>query len=183
MAKITFTQDQIERSYKIVDEGLYYVKLTSFRQKHSKNAVFANGAWDNYNLNPQLEITRCGDGSAAPTKDDGKPVPIFYNLNTKAPWIMVDFTHMFGIPHEDLGGGNYQMPGIWTPEAEPDLEKCEYKGPLINKEGLLYLVKTTYNGNDQNKPKYFQCAIKDCAQRWPKIHASHVKDLLKVKAK
>lgn len=174
MAKLTFTQDQIERKFKVVDEGLYYVKLSTFKPKLSSKG-------DSYNLYPYMEITRCGDGSPAPTKEDGSPIPVFYNLNTKAPWIMVDFCHMFGIPHEDLGGGKYQMPGIWKPESEDDLAKCDYVGPLVNKEGLLYLVKTKWEGTDQNKPKYFQCAIKDCAQRWPKIN--HVKDLLKVKTK
>ena len=162
MAKLVFKTESIERNRKVVDEGIYWITLTGFAPKIAKNG-------DSINFNPVLELTSMEDGSPAPTKDDGKPVPVFCNLNSKGAWVINDFCHGFGLPMEDDGQGGLSIPGIWVPESEQDIEKCEYKGPLIGRKAKVFLSKTEYNGQPQNKIKYFVCAVSDCAQKFPKI--------------
>ena len=171
MAKLQFTPNQIENSYKVVDEGLYWITLTGFAPKMSKKKPDGSGG-DSINFNPTMELTSLEDGSPAPVRDDGKPLPVFGNLNTKGAWVINDFCHGFGIPMETDSAGNLSIPGIWVPEAETDIEKCEYKGPLVGRKALVYLAKTTYNGKEQNKIKYYVCAVPNCAQKFPKIKHS-----------
>jgi len=165
MAKLVFKSTSIERNRKVVDEGNYWVTLTGFAPKMSK-------AGDSINFNPIMELTSLEDGSPAPTKDDGKAIPIFSNLNSKGEWVINDFCHGFGIPMEEDGQGGISIPGIWVPEAEQDISKCEYKGPLIGRKALVHLVKDTYQGTEQNKIKYYVCAVPGCAQKFPKIKHS-----------
>ena len=165
MAKLVFKSEEIERSRKVVDEGLYWVTLVGFKPAASK-------AGDSVNFNPIMELTALDDGSAAPTLDNGKPVPVFSNLNSKGAWVINDFCHGFGLPMEDDGHGGLSIPGIWVPEAEQDIAKCEYKGPLIGRKAKVFLSKGEYNNQPQNKIKYFVCAVANCAQKFPKIKHS-----------
>ena len=173
MPKLVFSKDKIESTYKIVDEGLYTVEITGFKPKKSKSS-------DSVNLNPQMEIVALGDGSPAPKKEDGKNIPVFYNLNTSADFAMNDFCHCFGLPMEDCGGGNMTIPGTFDgPDGVENADKWVYKGPLLHRKGVVMLVKDTYNGKENNKVKYFVCAIKDCHQKYPKV--KHSTDLTKSK--
>lgn len=167
--KLVFKPESIERTRKIVDEGLYYVTLTGFAAKVSSKG-------DSINYNPIMELSFLADGvTPAPFKDDGKPIPVFYNGNSKAEWALNDMVHGFGLPMETItvdGTTGLSLPGIWVPEAEEDISKCEYKGPLVGRKAQVYLVKETYNGTEQNKIKYFVCAVPNCAQKFPRIKHS-----------
>ncbi len=171
MPKLNFSKSKIESTYKVLDEGLYKLRLLGFNPKPSK-------AGDSTNLNPIMEAVSMADGSPCPTKDDGKNIPVFYNLNTKADWAANDFVHCFGLPMEETGEKDEHgdplmtIPGNWGTG-----DKWEYKGPLIGRTGIVYLIKDTYNGKEQNKIKYFVCAVDQCEQRFPKVR--HSTDLTK----
>jgi hypothetical protein len=165
MAKFVFKTTEIEVSRKVVDEGVYWLTFNGFAPKMSQKG-------DSINFYPQLDITSMEDGSPAPTKDDGRPISLMFNCNEKAKWIINDMVHAFGIPLEEDGQGNSMIPGVWVPEGEQDITKCEYKGPLIGKKGKVHLIKGDFNGTPQNKIKSFFCAVPNCQQKYPKIKHS-----------
>lgn len=179
MAKLTFTPEQLESNFKVVDEGLYQIELVGFGQKLSSKK-------DSVNYNPTFEIVGTLDGSPTPTKDDGSPIVLkyAYNGNSKIANFLQDMCHSLGLPMDGDDQNGYSLPGIFDgiQHESDDMatwhpEKWEYKGPLLHRKGIAYLVKTSYNGNDNNKVKYFQCAISDCTSRFPKC--KHSTDMLK----
>ena len=182
MAKLVFTQDQLESNFKVVDEGLYQIELVGFLPKLSSKKT-------SINYNPQFEIVGTTDGTPTPVKEDGKPIIMKYAFggNSSVPNMLNDMCHCLGLPMEGDEVNGWTLPGVFDgiQHESDDIatwhpEKWEYKGPLLRRKGFAFLVQSEYNNNKSNKIKYFQCAISDCTARFPKI--KHSTDLLKSKS-
>lgn len=160
-------QMQVESlAYKVIPAGIYEFKLAGFKPKWSKNK-------DSINFNAILEIIN------NPEYDGTK---IFEGCNSKAGFIQVEVVHALGLLMQDLGNGNYVMPGVWDgkPETfkEDDPTSWVYEGPLVGRTGKFEVAVEPYLGNDTNKVRQYFCALSDveCALQFGKD--KHKKDLL-----
>lgn len=137
---------------KPVQSGWYKLKLTGFRPKLSKDK-------QSVNLNAQLEV------------HDGKPeengTKVFAGLNTKFARAHADFSHGFGFPLNPDG----TLPGDWVPDPKDpeNIEKCQYRGPLLGKTMEAELAVTSYQGNERNEIKQIKCKIDGCHTKFPDI--------------
>lgn len=134
--------------------GWYDLKFTGFRPKKSK-------AGDSINFNPVMEIIN------HPTEAGKK---VYETLSQKMDRAVNDFSHAFGFPLEADGS----IPGDWIPDPNDlnNVEKMQYKGPLLGKTCRAELIVSTYNGNDSNKVKQYACKVTDCAMKFPEIKHS-----------
>lgn len=159
---------------KPVPNAVYQVKVDGFEPKLSSKG-------DSVNMNPVLKIVNHPEHNGA---------RIFFNGNTKAPWILQDFSHCFGLPMEphptgENGAEEMHLPGgpaAWKadPTAPEDLSKMKYVGPLLGKVGKIEVLYVQNPGQKpRNEIKQFLCAIDGCATKYPEIN--HTSDLLKKK--
>jgi hypothetical protein len=132
--------------------GWYELKLTGFKPKLDKSK-------QGVNYNAQLEIVN------NTTENNGKKV--YMGLSTKFARAHADFTHGFGFPLNPNGS----IPGDWVPDsADPNnVEKFQYKGPLIGKVMKAELGITTYQGNERNEVNQIMCKVDGCATKFPEI--------------
>lgn len=152
-----------------VPNGIYEVQLSGFEPKVSKNG-------DSINLNPILKIVNH-------PQHNGQR--IFFNLNTKAPWIMQDLAHAFGFPMEehptgDGGAMEAHLPGgpnAWQGNPD-DISTMKYQGPMLGQVAKVEVIEEHKpNQRPRNNIKMFICAIPDCSTKYPKV--THSTNLIK----
>lgn len=147
---------------KPVPSGWYKLKFKGFKPKKSKNG-------DSVNYNAQLETT---EGKA-----DFNGKPVYMGLNTKMARSFVDFSHGLGFPLTPTG----EFVGTWTfddKDAE-NVEKAQYKGPLLGRVMEAELVTTTYDGNERNEIKQIRCVIQNCATQF--LDIKHMTNMISSK--
>ena len=174
--RLIFTPQTVDNSRKLVEEGLWTLRLREFR-----SAVSSKG--DSINYNPVFEIVSGDNGVPAPKLDNGNPLDIWYTGNSKYKngLGLQEFCHALGFPMEEVeenGQKGFALPGKWVPENEDDIGKCQYIGPLVGRTAKAYLIK---GEDDKKRPKnlikYFVCSVPNCAQRFPKVN--HIDNLIK----
>lgn len=132
--------------------GWYELKLTGFKPKMDKSK-------QGVNLNGQLEIV-----NNTVENNDKK---VYMTLSTKFDRLLADFSHGFGFPLKPDG----TLMGDWVPDpSDPtNVEKAQYKGPLIGKIMKAELVVTSYQGNERNEVNQIMCKVDQCAVKFPEI--------------
>jgi len=137
---------------KPVPGGWYELKLTGFKPKWDKSKT-------GILLNAQLEIVN------NTAENNGKKC--YMGLSNKFDRVYADFAHGFGFPLNPNG----TLPGDFVPDpADPsNVEKAQYKGPLLGKIMKVELVVTSYQGNERNEVNQIMCKIDQCAVKFPEI--------------
>lgn len=147
--------------------GLVSVRLYGFKPKKSK-------AGDSVNFNAQMKIINHPE-------NDG--YPLYETLSAKAGFTMWDFAHGFGLELEDMGNGQYSIPGVWDGDLvkfkEDDPTTWVYEGPLVGRDAQVEIAPDTYEGKTSMKIKRYICTVPDCDTRFP--DNKHSTDLLKRK--
>ena len=112
---------------KPVSAGWKKLRLTGFKPKLASKK-------DSVNFNANLEVI-----DALPEENGHK---IYLGLNTKMARQHADFAHGLGFPLNPDG----TLPGDWIPDAndKDNVDKYQYKGPLLGKTMDVELVVTTY---------------------------------------
>jgi|SRR6267143_2657088 len=138
---------------KVQPSGWYKLKLVGFKPKLSTKK-------DSINFNAQFEVLNSAGG-----QDFMKFV--FHNMNQKFEKNVNDIVHGLGFPLEADGS----IPGQWVFDPiDPDnVEKAQYKGPLIGRTLEAELATTTWNSNDRNEIRQVRCAVPDCSSKFPYI--------------
>lgn len=138
----------------------YKLKFKGFKPKISKDKQSTN-------FNAQFEIVEHSP------ENNGKPV--YMGLNTKFEKAFNEFSHGLGYPLNPDG----TFVGDWTPDPnDPDnVEKMQYKGPLLGRVLEAELVVTSYQGNERNEIKQTRCKIDGCATKFPEI--KHLTNMVK----
>lgn len=140
----------------------YKLKFKGFRPKMSKNK-------DGVNFNAELEVVE-----HTPETNGSK---VYMVLSTKFERALLDFCHGLGFPMNADGTfpGNFEFD-----KNDPEnVEKAQYKGPLLGRTMKAELVVTTYQGNEKNEVKQISCAIDGCATKFPDI--KHLTNLVGTK--
>lgn len=163
--KMGFDKDSL--TGKTVTPGLYTLRLTGFKPKKNKDG-------DSVNFNAQMKIIN------SPEFDDTK---MFETLSAKAGFTQWDFAHAFGMELEDMGNGQYVLPGTWDKDLAKfkadDPSTWVYDGPLLGRDAQVEIANDTYEGKINNKVKRYICAVPDCDIKFP--DNKHSQDLLKRK--
>lgn len=169
--KMAVSNDKLEGK-DAVPAGLYKLRFVSFAPKFSAlKPGEPEGTIKSLNYNAKMEIIDNPE-----VLKDG-PRYVYEGLNENAGWILQDWCHALGFPMETDGKASW-FPGDWEGE-EGKAETYKYNGPLTGQVMEAEVAITVFNGKDVNKVRRYLCAIKDCAQKFPKIQ--HSKDLLKKK--
>jgi hypothetical protein len=176
MAKVTFKPKQFSTEFPLLEEGLYNFEVDDFTPKW----VAKKGDLDTrtreergINFNPVCNVVSSVDGKTIPTREDGKPLRVFFNATSTMSQMLEDFSHACGLPLEGDPETGQSLIGSWEPVAEPDIEKCHYVGPLSHRKFQAYVIKSEYEKNGvkvpKNEFKYFVCRVENCAQKFPKL--------------
>jgi hypothetical protein len=138
---------------KLQPNGWYKVKLVGFKPKKASKDP------NSINFNAQFEILN----SAGP--DFQKFV--YATMSDKMPKHINDIVHGLGFALEKDGS----FPGSWVfpPEDADNVEKAQYKGPLMGRTMEVELATTSFNGNDRNEIRQVRCAVPDCATKHPDV--------------
>lgn len=166
--KMGFDKDSL--TGKQVLPGLYTVRLMGFKPKKNNNG-------DSVNFNAQMKIINHPEY-------DG--TPLYETLSAKAGFTQWDFAHAFGMELEDLGNGQYVLPGTWDKDLakfkEDDPSTWVYDGPLLGRDAQVEVANDP-NFRDStkldNKIKRYICAVDQCDVKFP--DNKHSQDLLKRK--
>ena len=137
---------------KPVPNGWYKLKFKGFKQRLSKDK-------GSVNYNAQLSIVE--------NKPEYNDKPIYMGLNTKIARWHVDFTHGLGFALK--ADGDYEGSWVFDPADPENIEKAQYKGPLLGRVLEAELVTTSYQGNERNEIKQIRCAVPGCATKYPEI--------------
>lgn len=163
MAKFTVNRESLEGG-EVYPAGIYQFQMSGFKPKLTNPSP---GKDRSTNLRPQMKIT-------GHSQLDGKP--IFAELNEKAGFVILDFTHALGLKmdNEDNDAVPAEIPGEfinWDP-AKP--EASSYAGPLLGRVGQVELAEVpAKKKNDKgeyevvpnkfrNEIKRFICAVPGC---------------------
>lgn len=133
--------------------GWYKLKLVGFKPKKSQKDA------NSVNYNGQFEILN----SAGP--DFNKFV--FATMSDKMQKHINDIVHGLGFALEKDGS----IPGDWIedPSDSSNVEKYQYKGPLMGRTMEAELSTTSYNGAERNEIRQVRCSVPDCTVKYPDI--------------
>lgn len=136
--------------------GWYKLKLIGFKPKRGAkdpNSINYNGAFEI--VNPAIAKTANGTDR------------LYATMSIKMPKHINDIVHGLGFALEPDG----ELPGQWIPDtADPEnVEKFQYRGPLLGKTMEAELAITSYNNNDRNEIRQVRCAVPACATKFPDI--------------
>lgn len=151
MPKLTASKEEI-KGLPPMKEGMLTVRLDGFKPKWSKDK-------GSVNLNPEMTVINHAE------YNDRK---VFDNLNTKGKWVWKDFCHAFGVPMAEDSNGDFEFPGDWdTPDGKDasEPENWIYRGPLLGQTAQLYIIQSSYNGQDNNKIKFYCCRVQGCTEK------------------
>jgi hypothetical protein len=135
--------------------GWYKLKLLGFKPK--KGGKDPNSV----NYNAQFEILNpATQGQNASTR-------LYATMSTKMAKHINDIVHGLGFALEPDG----ELPGQWVPDtADPNnVEKVQYRGPLLGKIMEAELAETEYDGNKRNEIRQVRCTVAGCATKYPDI--------------
>lgn len=140
--------------------GWYRLKLIGFKPKAGKtdpNSINYNGQFDILNPHNPKGSTR-----------------VYETLSIKMPKHINDVVHGLGFVLEPDG----ELPGQWVPDPadSENVEKMQYKGPLLGKTMEAELAVKEYNGRKSNAIRQVKCALADCAKKFPDIR--HQTDMI-----
>jgi hypothetical protein len=138
---------------KVQPNGWYKLKFVGFRPKRSQKDK------DSINFNGQFEVLN----SAGPDFQKN----VYAIMSDKMQKHINDIVHGLGFPLEADGS----IPGTWIfdPKEPENVEKAQYKGPLMGRTMEAELGTTTYQGNDRNEIRQVRCVVTDCASKYPDI--------------
>jgi hypothetical protein len=150
MPKLTVSKESIERPEPL-PEGTYVVRLDGFRPASSRDG-------GSVNYNPVLVVV---DSVEHGTAYSGRRV--FTNLNSKAGWIINEFSHAFGYPLVD-DGESLALPGEFVgPDDDPS--QWSYVGPLVGRTARVRVVQTQgQDGSIRNEIRQYYCSVPGCAE-------------------
>ncbi len=136
--------------------GWYKLKLIGFKPK--RGAKDSNSI----NYNGQFEIVNPAIAKSAQGADR-----LYATMSIKMPKHINDIVHGLGFSLEPDG----ELPGQWVPDpADVDnVEKFQYKGPLLGKMMEAELAETEFNGNKRNEIRQVRCAVPACNTKFPDI--------------
>ncbi len=143
--------------------GWYKLKFLGFKPKRGKTDP------NSINYNGQFEVLN----SATPAVG-GQKAMVYATMSIKMPQVINDIVHGLGFALEADG----ELPGQWVPDpADADnVEKFQYKGPLLGRTMEAELAETEYQGNKRNELRQVRCAVPGCATKYPEI--KHRTDLI-----
>lgn len=147
------------------DKEVVEVRLVGFRPKKNKKG-------DGVNYNAILQLVN------HPMLQKFPEYKIFDTLSNKMPKVIQDFTHAFGFPLEPTG----ELVGQWVPDPNDvaNVEKYQYKGPLIGKTARIEVGTQNWeNQGERSAVRRYYCKVDQCATKFPDIR--HSTDLLKKK--
>lgn len=136
--------------------GWYKLKLVGFKPKQSSKK-------DSVNYNAQFEVLN-------PAGPEFQKM-VFATLNQKMATQIQDVVHGLGFPLEADGN----LPGEWivAPDDPDNVEKYQYKGPLIGRTMEAELAVTKFQNNpERNEIRQVRCVVKDCVSKFPDIRHS-----------
>jgi len=138
----------------------YKLKFKGFRPKLNSKK---DGSM---NFNAELEVVE-----SAPDNNGSR---VFMTLSTKFERALLDFTHGLGFPMNVDG----TFVGDWEfdPNDKENIEKAQYKGPLLGKTMDAELVTSSYQGNEKNEVKQIKCKVEGCAIKFPDIR--HITNMI-----
>lgn len=138
----------------------YKLKFKGFRQKLDKSK-------QGMNFNAELEVVE--------NKPETNGTKVYMVLSTKFERALLDFSHGLGFPMNADG----TFAGSWEfDQKEPEnIEKAQYKGPLLGRTLDAELIVSIYQGSEKNEVKQIKCAIDGCATKFPDI--KHLTSLVK----
>lgn len=159
MPKMGVDPEKIKAPKPVPGNQWYKLKFKGFRPKLSKDK-------QSMNFNAELEVVE------HTVETNGSKV--YMGLNTKFARAFVDFSHGLGFPLNADGtfAGNWEF----DPKDPENIEKAQYKGPLLGRTMKAELVVTSYQGNERNEIKQITCAIDGCATKFPEI--KHITSLI-----
>lgn len=133
--------------------GWYKLKLVGFGPKKASKDP------NSVNFNGKFEILN-------PAGQDFIKF-IYAVMSDKMPRHINDIVHGLGFPLEQDGS----IPGQWVfdPKEPENVEKAQYKGPLMGRTMEAELAVTNYQGNDRNEIRQVRCAVADCASKYPDV--------------
>jgi hypothetical protein len=143
----------------VIPDGWYYLQFTGFKPAYSKDK-------GSVHFKPEFEVVQHAELNGR---------RVWPSVNSKAGWIVTDFSHAFGqelveIDNENKGTdqANLTIPGVFEGYDEnpgnPDVWK--YHGPFTN--GVIYAEVATeiqQNGKPRNEIRQYKCAILGCEVR------------------
>lgn len=166
--QMSFDKDSLLQ--KVIPAGLYDVRLLSFKPELNKNK-------DGINFKPRMVVIN---------NPEYDKTSVFDTLSSKAGFTQWDFVHAFGLELEEIGNGNYVIPGTWDGDPatfkETDPSTWKYDGPLIGRDAKLELaIEPSFNDSAKmvNKIRRYICAVPDCATKFP--DNKHIMDMLRKK--
>lgn len=154
MPKMGVDPNEVKAPVPVPGNQWYKLKVKEIKaQKGKKDA-------NTVNLNVKTEVVESGN-----SEYNGKVIFILLAQKFARAW--PDFAHGCGFPLQPDG----QLPGDWIFDtAEPDnVEKAQYKGPLLGRILEAEVIVDNYNGNENNKVKQIRCKLPDCATKFPDI--------------
>lgn len=141
-----------------VPAGWYTLQVKGFRPRASKDR-------QSVSLNAEMAIV-------SPSEYEGRRV--FASLNSKAGFILFDFTHACGLPMEEVQDENagtekasLTIPGMFDGQDKfpEDPTQWKYIGPLLNRTLEAELAETEYQGKKRNEVRQFKCAVAGCTEK------------------
>lgn len=151
--------EQVKAPKPVPGNQWYKLKVKGIKVKNSKDK-------QSHNYEILTEIVE--------NKPEYNGTKIYCRLNTKFARAWVDLSHALGFPLNPDGS----FVGTWEfdPADPENVEKAQYKGPLLGKIMDAELVVTSYQGNEKNEPKQYRCTIEGCATKFPDI--KHMTNLI-----
>jgi hypothetical protein len=166
--------------------GIYTFEITGWDMKWSKakgpdgkatDADDLNPATRSLNYNPQLKVIEDEQGNFV---DEKKFNRVFFNVNSKAGWIVNDLCHGCGIDVQFLEPGNpkspFTIPGtIDGDDTQPTLT-WNFVTPLNSARFKAVIERTMSSQKEYANIKSILCTFPNCASIYPKMQ--HSKNLL-----
>jgi len=154
---------------KPVPAGWYDLKVKALRAKYTKGTKPEDGKI-NYEIDTNVVSAR------DPNHNDSF-VMVRANNGPFQGFAVVDICHGAGLHIEKDGS----WPGglsAWSfdPKDPENVEKAQYKGPLLGRVLNAEVITTSWEGNERNSVKQIRCKVPDCAVKFPDIR--HRLDLL-----
>lgn len=160
--KMGIDPEKLKAAKPVPGNQWYKLKFKGFRPKLSKSK-------DSVNFNAELEVVE-----HTPETNGSK---VYMVLSTKFAKALNDFSHGLGFPLNDDGtfAGSFNF----DPKDPENVEKAQYKGPLLGRILEAELIVSSYQGNERNEVKQIKCAIAGCATKFPEI--KHLTNLVGTK--
>lgn len=151
--KMGVDPEQLKAPKPVPGNQWYKLKFKGFRPKLNSKK---DGSM---NFNAELEVIE--------NTPENNGTKVFMTLSTKFARALTEFSHGLGFPMTPEG----TFVGDWEfPKDDPEnIEKGQYKGPLLGKNMDAELIVSSYQGNEKNEVKQIKCRVEGCAVKFPEI--------------